>query len=184
MRRQAFETGLVAVVVAAGLLGCSTKQTAEHTPQPAKRPAPSPVTYLDAQEERLARIPGTNVERLRADTLVVRFDSDVLFESGSVALTRRANDTVQDVAEVLAQYPRTNISVRGYTDARGSTTTNQDLSQRRAEAVGGALVSRGVSPERMIASGYGEANPVATNETSRGRNLNRRVEIVLTPKAR
>jgi outer membrane protein OmpA-like peptidoglycan-associated protein len=182
MRRRAFETGFVAVLMA-GLVGCA-KQGADQTPRPAQRPAPSPTAYLDAQEERLARIPGTSIERVRKDLLLVRLDTDVLFDSGSVALTRRANDTVQDVAEVLAQYPRTNVVVRGYTDSRGSATANQDLSQRRAEAVGGALVSRGVAPERMVATGYGEANPVANNETSRGRNQNRRVEIALSPRTR
>jgi len=140
--------------------------------------------YMDAQEERLAKIPGTKVERVDDDALRVRLDSDVLFAPGSAVLSRSASETVEEVAEVLAEYPRTTVVINGYTDATGGAAKNQYLSERRAEAVGGAVVSRGVAAPRVVAAGHGETEPVATNASARGRNLNRRVEIEVRARPR
>ena len=140
--------------------------------------------YMDAQEERLARVPGTIVERIEDDTLVVRFDSDILFESGSATLGPAATGTVQEVADILVDYPKTAVVVQGHTDAAGSTARNQDLSERRADSVADALVANGVAPQRLVATGYGETYPVASNASDRGRRLNRRVAILLKTRAR
>jgi outer membrane protein OmpA-like peptidoglycan-associated protein len=165
-----------------GALACASHKT-ETAPRVYRSgqegKAAKPRAYLDAQEERLARIPGTSLERSADDALVVRFDGNVLFDPGSSVLSRAANQTVQDVAEVLAHYPDSTIVVKGYTDSTGDAAENQYLSQRRAEAVGGVLVSRGVAPPRLVATGYGETQPVATNASARGRHVNRRVEIVV-----
>jgi outer membrane protein OmpA-like peptidoglycan-associated protein len=139
--------------------------------------------YMDAQEERLARIPGTTVERVEKDTLLVRFDSDILFDTGSTTLGPAALGTVHEVADVLADYSKTAVVVQGHTDSTGPADYNQDLSERRAETVGGALVARGVAPQRLVATGYGESLPVASNGSERGRRLNRRVAILLKAKA-
>ncbi len=139
--------------------------------------------YMDAQEERLARIPGTHVERIDQNTLLVRFDSDILFRPDSARLGPAAEGTVEEVASVLGEYRKTAVVVQGHTDSIGPANHNMNLSQRRAETVGGALVSHGVAPQRVMATGYGETMPVATNSSERGRQLNRRVEILLKARA-
>jgi outer membrane protein OmpA-like peptidoglycan-associated protein len=140
--------------------------------------------YMDAQEERLARVPGTTVERIEDDTLLVRFDSDILFETGSARLGPAAMGTVEEVAEILVDYAKTAVVVQGHTDAAGSSAHNQDLSERRADSVADALVANGIAPQRLVATGYGETFPVATNASERGRRLNRRVAILLKARAR
>jgi outer membrane protein OmpA-like peptidoglycan-associated protein len=140
--------------------------------------------YMDAQEEKLARIPGTSVQRVEPDLLLVHFESDILFSPDSTTLGRRAEDTVEHVAEVLAEYRKTAVVVQGHTDSTGTASHNQWLSERRAETVGGALVARGVSPRRLATEGYGETMPVASNRSERGRSANRRVEILLKARAR
>jgi outer membrane protein OmpA-like peptidoglycan-associated protein len=139
--------------------------------------------YMDAQEERLARIPGTHVERVENDMLLVRFDSDILFRTDSAQLGPAARGTVEEVANVLTEYRKTAVVVQGHTDSVGPTNHNMNLSQRRAESVESALVSHGVASQRVVANGYGETMPVATNNSERGRQLNRRVEILLKAKA-
>jgi outer membrane protein OmpA-like peptidoglycan-associated protein len=139
--------------------------------------------YMDAQEEKLARIPGTTVERLDKDTLLVRFDSDVLFPFDSARLTSDARPTVNDVADVVAQYKKTAVVVQGHTDSTGSAEYNKELSERRADTVLDALADRGVAESRMASEGYGEEFPVASNSSDRGRSLNRRVTVMLRAKA-
>jgi outer membrane protein OmpA-like peptidoglycan-associated protein len=140
--------------------------------------------YMDAQEERLARIPGTSVERIDPNTLLLHFDSDILFDTNSTTLTETARGTVDRVADVLTDYQKTAVVVQGHTDSTGAPAHNQRLSERRAETVGGALVASGVEPKRLATSGYGETDPVASNNSERGRSANRRVEILLKAKAR
>ena len=139
--------------------------------------------YMDAQEEKLARIPDTRVERVDEETLLVHFDSDILFDFDSAALRADSRRTVDQVADVLAEYDRTAIVVQGHTDAKGSDEYNQDLSERRAAAVKRHLESNGVEGERIATQGLGEGYPVATNDTESGRQQNRRVEIMLRAKA-
>ncbi len=140
--------------------------------------------YLDAQEERLARIPGTTVERVSPDTLKVRFDSDVLFQVDSSQLSGSARSNIGQVAQVMVDFPKTSAVIHGHTDASGSESHNQDLSERRAKAVNNTLVDYGVSPARLTALGSGESQPIASNDTASGRSLNRRVEIFLRARAK
>lgn len=139
--------------------------------------------YMDRQQERLARIPGTTVERVGDDTLMVHFDSDVLFNVGSSVLDSSGRATLADVADVINDYPKTAVVVQGHTDANGSEEMNQYLSERRAGAVEGYLANRGVESDRMNAIGYGESYPVASNNTADGRQQNRRVDILLKANA-
>ena len=139
--------------------------------------------YLDAQEEKLARIPGTSVERVSRDTLLVHFESDVLFAVDSAALGGDSRGSLDQVAGVLMEYPKTAVVVQGHTDSTGSEEYNDRLSRRRADAVRGHLVGRGVAPGRLTAIGYGENSPVASNASAGGRALNRRVDILLRAKA-
>lgn len=138
--------------------------------------------YMDHQEEELARIPGTTVERVDKDLLLVRFDSDVLFDVDSALLTSDSRATLDGAATVFLEYPKTAIIAQGHTDSTGSESYNQDLSERRAEAVMNYLIGKGVDASRMTAVGYGEAYPVADNDTSAGRSLNRRVDLLLKAK--
>ncbi len=106
--------------------------------------------------------------------------TDVLFDSGKYTLKPSAREKLAKVAGVLQAYPGLTVGVDGYTDNRGGETFNLTLSEKRAEAVRDYLVSQGVSPNSTTARGFGEANPVASNDTTLGRQLNRRVELVLS----
>lgn len=140
--------------------------------------------YMDAQQEKLARIPGTTVERVSEDTLLVHFDSDVLFAVDSAVLSAASQAALVDVGGVLNEYPKTAVVIQGHTDSTGSEEHNQELSERRATAVRNYLAGQGVSTERMSALGYGEGAPVADNQSAAGRQRNRRVDVLLKAKAR
>jgi outer membrane protein OmpA-like peptidoglycan-associated protein len=105
---------------------------------------------------------------------------DVVFDVGRAELRPGAYRTLERLAQVLRQHPERRVRVEGFTDSTGSEDLNLDLSQRRAMAVRDALVGMGVPPERIEVRGFGEAFPVASNATVAGRQMNRRVEIVLS----
>ncbi|MFC0267803.1 OmpA family protein [Kushneria aurantia] len=139
--------------------------------------------YMDAQERELRnRLEGTDigVER-QGDQLILNMPSSVTFGFDSSELQLSARQALNQVNAVLLNYPDTRINVAGYTDSTGSDSYNQRLSERRAQAVGTYLQQGGVEAGRINAVGYGEANPVASNDTESGRAQNRRVEITLTP---
>ncbi|HSN85837.1 MAG TPA: OmpA family protein [Thermoanaerobaculia bacterium] len=139
--------------------------------------------YMDAQEEKIARIPGTTVERVDERTLLVHFESDVLFDTDSSSIDSDGRATLEDVASVLGEYPKTAVVIQGHTDATGSEEHNDALSERRANSVRGYLASRGVDPDRMSAIGMGEGYPVASNDSESGKRQNRRVDLLLRAKA-
>jgi outer membrane protein OmpA-like peptidoglycan-associated protein len=140
--------------------------------------------YMDKQEkamrDSLAGVEAANVQR-NMDTLSVTFKSDVLFSVNSATLHPGAYDEMARVARVLKEYPQTTITVAGYTDSTGGEEHNLKLSQRRAEAVKTALVGQGVDAARITTVGYGASKPIADNSTPEGRQLNRRVEILINP---
>ena len=140
--------------------------------------------YMDAQEEKLARIPGTSVERLDDKTLLIRFDSDVLFAVNSASLSSRSKETLANAAGVIAEYDKTAVVVQGHTDSTGSEAHNEKLSMRRAESVLRYFIKNGVPDKRLIATAYGERMPVASNDTENGRAKNRRVTVLLKAKAK
>jgi outer membrane protein OmpA-like peptidoglycan-associated protein len=110
---------------------------------------------------------------------VLTLGSDVLFDVGKSVLLPGAYRSIEQVGQFLQANPDRSITIAGYTDSTGSEQLNLDLSRRRAEAVKQALVARNIDPSRIRVQAYGEANPVATNDTSAGRQLNRRVEVVI-----
>lgn len=105
---------------------------------------------------------------------------DVLFDTNRAELKPGGMRNVEKLVGFLKQYPQRTAMVEGYTDSVGSDSANQGLSGRRADAVRMALVDQGVGRERIRAQGYGEAYPVASNDSADGRQLNRRVEILLS----
>ncbi|MEJ7806652.1 MAG: OmpA family protein [Telluria sp.] len=108
---------------------------------------------------------------------------DVLFASGQATLTQPGMANLRKLADVLTQNTERTVLVEGFTDSVGAAAYNQDLSERRAAAVRSALLGMGVAPERVAMKGYGKAYPVANNDTPGNRQLNRRVEVVLSNSA-
>ena len=105
--------------------------------------------------------------------------SDILFDVDRATLKPGAEANIRRISAVLEQYPDYRISVEGHTDATGADAYNQQLSERRAEAVRTALVAGGVDPGRITSVGYGKTQPIASNDTPAGRQQNRRVEVVV-----
>lgn len=117
------------------------------------------------------------------DALILTFKSDVLFDTDSSTINPGvySSGEIDRVAEILNKYPDTTIKVVGYTDSTGTDAYNLTLSEQRAAAVKNALQVKGVSASRMTVIGMGKSNPVADNNTPEGRQLNRRVNIVIEP---
>lgn len=107
---------------------------------------------------------------------------DVLFETGNANLIPIALQNLKKLAAFLSDHPEHKILVIGHTDNVGSTTYNAHLSLQRAQSVRAALIKNGIEPERVVAKGLGEKSPIATNDSSIGRQQNRRVEISLIKK--
>ncbi len=140
--------------------------------------------YMDHQEEKFARIPGTHVERLEENLLLVRFEDSILFDVDSAIVKSGSRGTLNEVASVMIEYPKTAVIVQGHTDSTGSEEHNQDLSERRAKSVYNHLIGAGIAADRMTSVGYGEGSPVASNDTAAGRQQNRRVDLLLKAKAK
>jgi outer membrane protein OmpA-like peptidoglycan-associated protein len=106
--------------------------------------------------------------------------SDVLFDTDQSQLKPDGREQLDRLATFLKTYPERKALIEGFTDNVGSNAHNEGLSHRRAEAVKSALMDRGIAMDRIGTQAYGEANPVAGNDSAVGRQLNRRVEIVLS----
>ena len=139
--------------------------------------------YMDRQQRALeAELSGSGVGVARqGDNLVLRMPSDVTFATNQSSIDPRFNAVLDDVAGVLNEYDRSVIDIIGHADSAGSDAYNLDLSRRRASSVAGYLVSRNVLAERLFVDGRGESQPIANNATEAGRQLNRRVEILVAP---
>jgi outer membrane protein OmpA-like peptidoglycan-associated protein len=132
---------------------------------------------MDKQERELRQIEGVNVQRVDEDELKVTVRNEVLFDFDSASLRGASRDSLREMADVFQRYPDTTIRVEGHTDSTGPASYNQRLSERRARSVSSYLEGLGVSGSRMREYGYGESRARASNATSSGRQLNRRVEI-------
>lgn len=108
---------------------------------------------------------------------------DVLFDSGKATLKPGGLRNVQKLGAFLNKYPQRKVQIEGFTDSVGSESYNLELSRQRADAVGAALRDMGIGADRVLTRGYGESLPVASNANKAGRQLNRRVEIVLSDEA-
>jgi OOP family OmpA-OmpF porin len=101
----------------------------------------------------------------------------VTFFSGSAELSGASTQVLDEVVTSLLAYPNVEIEIQGHTDSQGASAYNNQLSQRRADAVRDYLVRAGIAAERITAKGYGERYPIATNQTEAGRAQNRRIEF-------
>ncbi len=106
--------------------------------------------------------------------------SDVLFRSGSFELLPGARERLAKVSGIVLAYPSLHVAIEGHTDSVGSDEYNQNLSERRAEAVRDYFVQQGISSSAVEARGFGKSEPIASNDTAEGRQQNRRVELVLS----
>lgn len=127
------------------------------------------------QEMQLKELNAKKTERGLMITL-----GDVLFRTNKAQLQSGGLHNVQKLADFLNQYPQYKVLIEGHTDSIGSQSANQELSDRRAYAVRTALSDMGISSDRIRTRGYADAFPVAGNDTAAGRQLNRRVEIILS----
>ena len=139
--------------------------------------------YMDKQEDKLRKqLQGTGVSVTRdGDNIILNMPSNITFDINSHTLKSQFHQTLNSVVLVLNEYKSTMITVMGHTDSTGSKEHNQELSVQRALSVADYLAGKGVAEQRLAASGYGEAFPVASNNTGAGRAQNRRVEIQLEP---
>jgi outer membrane protein OmpA-like peptidoglycan-associated protein len=121
--------------------------------------------------------------RREGDLLAITLKGDVTFDHDSDVVRPGLYNELDRIAQIMVKYPQTLIMVAGYTDSTGSDSYNQQLSERRAANVKKLLVQRGVQESRVSIVGFGKSQPVATNATPEGRQMNRRVEIRINPNA-
>jgi outer membrane protein OmpA-like peptidoglycan-associated protein len=120
------------------------------------------------------------MEAKKTDRGMVITLGDVLFDTNRAELKSGGVRSVQKLADFFRQYPQRKVMIEGFTDSTGSNSSNQNLSDKRAGSVRTALLGMGMSAERITSRGYGESYPAASNDTIAGRQLNRRVEIVVS----
>jgi len=151
---------------------------------------------LEAQYKQLNDTMGSEVasrdmsiQRMQ-DAIKVSLNDQLLFPSGGWEISSQAKQSIAKIAAILAPHQKNKINVNGYTDstpigpqlAAQGVTTNMILSQKRADNVMQFMISQGVKPDMVAAHGYGEQNPVASNDSADGKAQNRRVELTIATK--
>ncbi|MFN8178326.1 MAG: OmpA family protein [bacterium] len=135
--------------------------------------------YMDKQKQELDQdLKGAKIERV-GEGIKITFDSGILFDVNKADLRPEAQTNLQSLAKVLNKYADTKVLIEGHTDSDGSEDYNLTLSQRRAQAVANYISGLQVDATRLTTMGYGEAQPIASNETAEGKQQNRRVEIAI-----
>jgi len=139
--------------------------------------------YMDRQEAKLRQqLAGTGVSvTRRGDELILNMPGDITFDVNRSDLKPSFYEVLNSVVLVLKEFDKTTIHVTGYTDSTGSFELNQKLSEQRANSVGSYLRAQGVVSGRVFTQGKGPSSPLASNDTTEGRALNRRVELTLVP---
>jgi outer membrane protein OmpA-like peptidoglycan-associated protein len=132
--------------------------------------------YMDKQEAALKQVKSAKVER-EGNQLVVKFNSQILFDTDKADLKPQSKTDLAEFASVLKEYKDTDLVVEGHTDSTGKKAHNKKLSIDRAESVVAFLESNGVARARLTTRGYADEQPVAPNTTADGRQANRRVQI-------
>jgi chemotaxis protein MotB len=169
---------IACLAAAALLMGCVSKQAYDDLDQ----------QYRELDQAMGAEVGAKNVQISRMQEAIrVSINSELLFPSGGWEMSDTAKETIAKIAKTLAPHQTTKINVSGYTDStpigpglqKQGITSNLILSQKRAKNVMQYMISQGVKPSLVSAQGFGEADPVASNNTPEGRAKNRRVELNL-----
>ncbi|MEX0275397.1 MAG: OmpA family protein [Flavobacteriaceae bacterium] len=136
---------------------------------------------MDRQAEKIEEeIPGAEVTRVgEGINVVFNEDAGVYFDTNKSTVKGTSATTLDKMAAILLEYPKTNVLVEGHTDSAGSDEYNWQLSQQRAESVTTYLTAKGIDAARLTTKWYGETQPRATNDTSEGKAKNRRVELAI-----
>jgi len=135
--------------------------------------------YMDKQADEMKRdIAGAKIERI-GEGIKITFDSGLLFDVNKASLKTASRDNLKNLAIILNKYEDTEIVLEGHTDATGSEEYNLQLSRSRANSVANYLQSLNVNETRFTVMGYGEQQPIASNESIEGRQINRRVEVAI-----
>lgn len=135
--------------------------------------------YMDRQSRELEEdLEGAKVERV-GEGIKITFDSGILFDINSSTLKPASQDNIAKLSEILKKYEDTEILFAGHTDSSGSNEYNQALSERRAKSVAEYAAFTGVDATRMTIIGFGEEQPISSNDTVQGRTENRRVEVAV-----
>jgi outer membrane protein OmpA-like peptidoglycan-associated protein len=144
--------------------------------------------YMDSQkkdlEKNLAKerqAGAIKVEKLPGDVVKIVMTNQTAFDVDSAVIKPGFQSTMDKLSDVVIRYGKTSLTVVGYTDNTGSAQHNQDLSQRRAQAVESYFRSKDVNPARLVAYGKGPTEPIASNDSDAGRRANRRVEVLVEP---
>jgi len=140
--------------------------------------AESDQALIAQQEQQLRELKELSAKKTERGLVITL--GDVLFSVNKSELKSGGIRNMQKLADFLRQYPKEKVLVEGFTDSTGSDSYNMGLSERRANAVRTALIDMGVNSDRVTTRGYGEAFPVASNDTKVSRQLNRRVEIIIS----
>ena len=136
--------------------------------------------HMDKQAKEIKQaVPDAQVERV-GEGINMTFNSGLLFQINSAALSEAAKTNLQKVAGVFVKYPETNILIEGHTDDTGTPEYNMELSRKRAYSVSEYLQAKGVAASRMNVKWYGESQPKVPNTTDANRTMNRRVEVAIT----
>jgi chemotaxis protein MotB len=167
------------------IAGCVSQKTYDESQQ---KNAELEQQYQQLNQTMSAEVADKNMRITRMqDAIKVSVNSELLFPSGGWEMQETAKRSIAKIAAILAPHQTAMINVNGYTDStpigpglrKEGITTNLILSQKRADNVMQYMISQGVKPNLVAAHGYGEADPVASNDTPEGRAQNRRVELTV-----
>lgn len=193
MKRVTTMLSAFAVVLALALAGCVSQQKYNEVEQQNQalnqKNATLEEDYKSLNQSMSAEVRANKMQISRQQNAIkILVNDDLLFPSGGWEMSAEAKQTIAKIAAILAPHQTTKIVVNGYTDstpigpglqAQG-ITSNLILSQKRAEDVMQYMISQGVKPNLASAQGFGDSNPVASNDTPEGRAQNRRVEVTLS----
>jgi outer membrane protein OmpA-like peptidoglycan-associated protein len=153
-----------------------TAQSAAEQARNEAQNAQSQVAQAQAENQRLMN----ELQAAQTTRGIVLTLGDVLFDTGQAQLKAGATRPIEQLAAFLEENPERKVQIEGFTDSQGTDEFNQALSQRRADAVAQAIIQRGIDSQRVRALGYGEEFPRAGNDSAGSRQLNRRVEIIVS----
>jgi chemotaxis protein MotB len=176
---------LYTLVMALLLAGCVSQQKYDASQQ---KNSELQTEYDQLNQAMSAEVGAKNVQISRLQNAIkVSVNSELLFPSGGWEMPAQAKETIAKMAAILAPHQTTKINVNGYTDTtpigpglmKEGVTSNLILSQKRADSVSQYMIAQGVNPALITSRGFGDADPVASNDTPAGKAQNRRVELTL-----